>query len=96
MFATPSLDFASSRLWWFFAFLKLVDDQLLVQYWHSQFLTLHIDSLTARLLHLIVPNGVSILIEIVEILRIDLQHDEDNFRENQFRNKSAPQRACNS
>ena len=46
--------------------------------WHSQFLSLHIDFFAARLLHLIVPNVVSTLLEIVDILRIDLQHDDDN------------------
>ena len=33
---------------------------------------------TFRLLHLIVPNVVSIMLEIVEILQIDLQQDDDN------------------
>ena len=50
----------------------------MVQYWHSQFLSLDIDSLTARLVHLIVSMFVSTLFEIVQILRIDLQHDDDN------------------
>ena len=36
VFVTPSLDFASSRLWWIVA-SRLVDEQLLVQHWHSQF-----------------------------------------------------------
>ena len=55
-------------------FPALVDEQLLVQCWHSQFFSLLIDFLTARLLHLIVPDVVSTLLEIVEILRIDLKH----------------------
>ena len=33
---------------------------------------------TIRLPHLIVPNVVSIMLEIVEILQIDLQQDDDN------------------
>ena len=78
MFVTSSLGFASSRLWWIVvALIGLVSEQLLVQYWHSQFLSLHIDFLTARLLHLIVPNVASALLEIFEIPRIDL-HDDDN------------------
>ena len=72
------LDFESSRLWWIVALLELVNDQLLVQYWHSQFLSLDQNSITARLLHLIVPSFVSTLLKFVGILRIDLQHDDDN------------------
>ena len=51
-----------------------------MQQWRSQFWSLHIDSFTVRLLHLIVPNFVSTLLEIAESLRIDLHHD-DNDRE---------------
>ena len=76
MFVTPCLDFATSRLWWVVALLELGDEQLVVQYWHSQFLSLHIDFLSARLLRLIVTNVVSTLLEIVENIRIDLQHDD--------------------
>ena len=78
MFVTPALVFASSRLWRIAALHELADEELLVQYWHSQFWSLHIDSLTVRLLHLIVPNAVSTLLETVEILRVDFQHDDDN------------------
>ena len=49
-----------------------------MQYWRSQFWSLHLDSLTVRLLYLIVPSVVSTLLEIVEIHEIDLQHDDDN------------------
>ena len=48
-----------------------------MQRWHSQFLSLQIDSLTVRLLYLIVPNVASILLENVEINRIDLQLVDD-------------------
>ena len=78
MFVTPSLDFASSRLWWIVALLGLADEQLLVQYWHSQFLSRHFEFLTERFLHLIVPTVVSTLLEIVvEVFRIDF-HDDGN------------------
>ena len=77
MFVTPSLDFASLELWWIVALPELTDEQLLVQYWHSLFLSLHMDSFAARLLQLIVPYVLSTLFEIVQILRIDLQHDDD-------------------
>ena len=40
-----------------------------MQYWHSQFWSLHIDSLIARLVCLIAPIFVSTLVEIVEIHR---------------------------
>ena len=70
-FLTPSLEFESSRLWWIVALFGLVDEPLPIQYWHSQFLSLQTDFLTARLLHLIVPNVFSTLLEIVEIFRID-------------------------
>ena len=70
MFLTPSLDFASPRLWWILALLGPVDEHLLVQYWHSQFLSLYIDFSTARLLHFIVPNVVSMLLEIVKFFRL--------------------------
>ena len=49
------------------ALVELADEQLLVQYWHSQFLSLHVDSK----LH-------AFCLEVVEILRRDLQHDDDN------------------
>ena len=78
MSVTPSLYVASPRLWWIVALLGLVDEQLLVQDWHSQCLSLHQEFSPARLLHWIVPNFVSTLLEIVEILRVDLQHDDDN------------------
>ena len=38
----------------------------------------YVDSLTVRVLHLIVPNVVSTPWENAEIHRIDLQHDDDN------------------
>ena len=63
MFATPSFGFA-----W----------RLLVLFWRSQFFVSSHGFLTARLLHLFVPNVVSTLFEVVEILRIDLQHDGDD------------------
>ena len=72
MFVTPSRDVASARLLWMVTLLKLADEHL-----HPQFLSLHIDSSTARLLRLIVLNYVSTLLEIVEILRVDLQHDDN-------------------
>ena len=78
MFVTPSLDFASSRLWWTVALLGLVDEHLLVQYWQTQFLSPRMESSTAHLLHSIVPNVVSILPEIVEISRIDDRHVDDS------------------
>ena len=84
MCVTPSLDFAivetpvdSCALQWTVALLWLVDEQLL-EYLHSQYLPRQRDFLTARLLHLIFPEFVSTLLEIVEILRMDLQHDDDN------------------
>ena len=73
-----SLDFESSRLCWIVALLGLVDEQLLVQPWHSQFLSLHINLLTARRLHLIFPIFVLTQHESVEIHQIDLHDDDDN------------------
>ena len=58
-------------------FPALVDEQLLVQCWLLHFFSLHIDFSTARLLHLIVPDVVSTLLGIVDILRIDLKHDDN-------------------
>ena len=74
----PSLDFASQRLWWIVELLEAVYEQLLVQSWHSQLWSLHIDSFTVRLLCLIVPNVVSSLLEMVQIPRTDLQHEDDS------------------
>ena len=68
--ATPSLDFSSSRLWWIVELLEFVDENLLVQYFHSQFWSLHI--------YLLVPTVVSILLEIVEFHRSGLQYDDGN------------------
>ena len=73
-----SLDSASSRLWWIVELLELVDERLPAQSWHSQFWSLHIDSLTMRILYLIVPKLVSTLLGVLEIHRIDLQHDDDD------------------
>ena len=70
------IHFASPRPWWIAALLGHVDEQLLVQFWHLQFLSFQKDPLTVRLLYLIVPNVVSTLLEIVDILRIDF---DDNF-----------------
>ena len=47
-----------------------------MQDWHSKFSSLYIDSFTERLPCLIVPNVVSILLQIVDIHQIDLQHED--------------------
>ena len=57
---------------------SFVDDRLPEETWHSQFWSLRIDSSTVRLRYLIAPSFVPTPLEIVEILRIDLQHDDDN------------------
>ena len=49
-----------------------------MQHWHSQFWSLHIDSLTVRLLYLIAPKFVPNLMEISNLHRIDLQHEDDH------------------
>ena len=49
-----------------------------MQYGHSHFLSPHTDFLTARLLHLIASKVVSIVLEIVETNRIDLELEHDS------------------
>ena len=76
VFDTPSLDFASPRLWWIVAFLELVDEQLLVQKLpFAVLLSSH------RFLKSAPPvcgsvQSFSIILEIVGTLRIGFQHDD--------------------
>ena len=75
--STPSFD-SHWRFKWVAELLELVTSDLWCQYGRSHFWSLHIDSLIVRSLYLIVPHFFSTLNEIVEIHRIDLQHDDDN------------------
>ena len=72
MFATPSLNFASSRLWWLLELHELVDERRLLLYGRLHFWSSHTDSVIVRLLYLIVPFFVSTLLEIAAIHQIDL------------------------
>ena len=49
-----------------------------MQYWRSKSWSLQTEYVTVRLLYLIVQMFVSFMLEIVEIHRVDLQHDDDN------------------
>ena len=73
-----AFDSASPGLWWTAEHFEFVDDRLPEETWHSQIWSLRIDSSTVRLGYLIAPSFVPTPLEIVEILRIDLQHDDDN------------------
>ena len=65
VFVAPSLDLASSRLWWLVELHEVVDERLLLQYWRSHFWSTHTDSVTVRLLYLIVPYFLSTLLAMI-------------------------------